>query len=284
MSVEELQKQILELKTENEELKRKVDEFEIPRVGKFRPFEIESQALRTRIEELERENENLKTADSSKRIFKVETPHPDLTKIITEKNKLEIQVRDLTLELNDLRARSSALERLSETQSEITETNPLFKLSASPPPQPSEDLVAKFEELKKKLQNETKSSVTNIQAQLNQEREIRKSLEVTNAKLVKEIETANVAFKKLNEDAEDAVNKLKARLEEEHQKRQKAEADIKGALDRADKIKAESDLRIDEQKKMSQNLVKDINMKLMQAQADVKRLEQHVKDLQVPKV
>jgi len=246
MSVEELQKQILELKTENEELKRKVDEFEIPRVGKFRPFEIESQALRTRIEELERENENLKTADSSKRIFKVETPHPDLTKIIAEKNKLEIQVRDLTLELNDLRARSSALERLSE--------------------------------------NETKSSVTNIQAQLNQEREVRKSLEVTNAKLVKEIETANVAFKKLNEDAEDAVNKLKARLEEEHQKRQKAEADIKGALDRADKIKAESDLRIDEQKKMSQNLVKDINMKLMQAQADVKRLEQHVKDLQVPKV
>jgi len=246
MSVEELHKQILELKTENEELRRKVDEFEIPRVGKFRPFEIESQALRTRIEELERENENLKTVDSSKRIFKVETPHPDLPKVIAEKNKLEIQVRDLTLELNDLRARSSALERLSE--------------------------------------NETKSSVTNIQAQLNQEREIRKSLEVTNGKLVKEIENANVAFKKLNEDAEDAVNKLKARLEEEHQKRQKAEADIKGALDRADKIKAESDLRIDEQKKMSQNLVKDINMKLMQAQADVKRLEQHVKDLQVPKV
>lgn len=245
MSVEELQKQILELKAENEELKRKVDEFEIPRVGKFRPFEIESQALRTRIEELERENENLKTeknVDASKRIFKAQTPDPDMVKTIAEKNKLEIQVRDLTHELNDLRARSSALERLSE--------------------------------------NETKSNTGNIQ----NEREIRKSLEVTNAKLVKEIETANVAFKKLNEDAEDAVNKLKARLEEEHQKRQKAESDIKGALDRADKIKAESDLRIDEQKKMSQSLVKDSNAKLMQAQAEVKRLEQQVKDLQVQKV
>jgi len=157
MSVEELQKQILELRAENEELKRKVDEFEIPRVGKFRPFEIESQALRTRIEELERENENLKTeknVDASKRIFKAQTPDPDMVKTIAEKNKLEIQVRDLTHELNDLRARSSALERLSE--------------------------------------NETKSNTGNIQ----NEREIRKSLEVTNAKLVKEIETANVAFKK----------------------------------------------------------------------------------------
>jgi len=157
MSAEELQKQILELKAENEELKRKVDEFEIPRVGKFRPFEIESQALRTRIEELERENENLKTeknVDASKRIFKAQTPDPDMVKTIAEKNKLEIQVRDLTHELNDLRARSSALERLSETQSEITETNTLFNLSASstsPPPQPSEDLVAKYEELKKKI-------------------------------------------------------------------------------------------------------------------------------------